>query len=163
MNCPAPDESDIFCSTPLRSGNLRRAYPLVHLFDPRLDLPSWTTYAKSIIRQSSRIGGLRAIEDGRGYIHAVFAYGVRQDLRHRKLMRVSDVVIGHLPGQILARTLLDSIGVIARDLDCNRVMVELGEGSPARETLQKAGFAPSDIECYLNERSVSQGPSTKAV
>ncbi len=153
MDLTSQDNSAIFRTVPLRPETVRRAYPLVHLFDRALDLTEWTTYAKSLIRQNARTGGLKAIEDGRGYIHAVFAYSVRRHLRHRKLLRVSDVVIGHLPGQILAQTLLDSIAELACECDCERVMVELGDGSAAREAMWQAGFTPTDIECFLNERT----------
>ena len=62
MDFPLQDHSAIFRSGPLRADNVRRAYPLVHLFDPALDLTRWVAYAKSLIRQNARAGGLRVIE-----------------------------------------------------------------------------------------------------
>ncbi len=144
----------IFRSAPLKPAEARRAYPLVRLFNPAMELEDWLSYARSFARFSARSAGLHALQDERGYVHAVFAYNVRQNLQHRKLLRVGDVVIGHLPGRTLAETLLDSIAGIAQNSGCDSVMVELEQASPAREALQQAGFAQTEIECFLAERSL---------
>ena len=151
------DNSAIFRAVPLRSETVRRAFPLSLLFNPVLDLNGWNSYAKSFIRQNAKNGGLRAIEDGRGYIHAVYSYSIRPDLKHRKLLRIADVVIGHLPGKFLVDTMLDDLATLADGCGSDRVLVELAEGSAAREALWQAGFSPSDFECFLNERTYARG------
>ncbi len=146
----------IFQSAPLKPTSARRAYALVRLFNPQMDLPDWLTYARSFARHSARSAGLHALEDERGYIHAVFAYNVRHHLRHRRLLRVTDVVIGHLPGRTLAEALLGSVADIAQESACDSVMVELGEASLARDALRQAGFAQTEMECFLADRALKQ-------
>lgn len=143
----------IFQAAPLKPEMARRAYPLVRLFNPTMELADWLTYARSFGRNAAK-AGLQVLEDERGYVHAVFAYSVRQHLRHRKLLRVYDVVMAHLPGRTLAETMLDAIAVIAKDNGCDSVMVEIDEASPAREALRRAGFEQTEIACYLADHSL---------
>ena len=144
----------IFQAVPLKAETARRAYPLVRLFNPTMELADWLTYARSFGRNSARNAGLQVLEDERGYVHAVFAYSVRQHLRHRKALRVYDVVMAHLPGRTLAESMLDAIAAIAKDSGCDSVMVELDDASPAREALRNAGFEQTEIACYLADRSL---------
>ena len=145
-------DRSIFLAAPLKAGAIRQAFPLAKLFNPDLDLASWSGYARSFTSRSAQLAGLQMLQDQRGYVHALFAYTIGQDLLRRRLLRITDLVIGLLPGMALVETLLETFSDLALKYGCDNVMVELSPSSPARAALQSAGFNQTAIECFLAHR-----------
>ena len=79
-----------------------RVWPLVQIAHPDVPQDEWLAYAKAIGSRRGKAGGAVAIEDARGYIHALFAWHVNRTITRRKAMRISDLVVGALPGKPLA-------------------------------------------------------------
>ncbi|NDA48531.1 MAG: hypothetical protein EBY21_14910, partial [Alphaproteobacteria bacterium] len=130
----------IFLAGPLNASTIRQAFPLAKLFNPQLDLASWSAYARSLTSRPAQSAGLHMLQDQRGYVHALFAYRIGPDLVWRRLLRISDLVICLLPGMALIETLLASFSDLALNYGCDNIIVELGPASPARAALQAAGF-----------------------
>jgi hypothetical protein len=78
------------------------AYPLVRLHDAGITLKKWLVFARRRCSASGR-SGLIAIRDCRGIIHAVFSYRNDIDLRVRRRLCISDLIVAHLPGSGIER------------------------------------------------------------
>lgn len=52
----------------------RRAFPLVQLSNPFINLQVWMDYVRAHAKAPRGKGGLTAIEDERGYIHGLFSW-----------------------------------------------------------------------------------------
>ncbi|TAK47672.1 MAG: hypothetical protein EPO23_11680 [Xanthobacteraceae bacterium] len=144
--------TDIFEGELLGSHRARLAYPLVRLFDPAISLDSWLAFARRWSRQSAERGGLMAIRDRRGYLHALFTYRIEHNLRFGKFLRVSDVIMGQLPGASLNRSILDTATRLAGRTGCAAIVIE-----PAHDTATTAPGAPETASFgYLIEPARSR-------
>lgn len=116
--------TEIFEGEMLDSRRARLAYPLVRLFDPAMSLDAWLGFARRWARLPAEHGGLMAIRDRRGYLHALFTYRVEHNLRFGRFLRVADIVMGQLPGQALNLSLLDTASQLAAANACAVIVVE---------------------------------------
>lgn len=137
----------IFQAVALRAEQACLAYPLVRLFYPAVTLRGWQAYARRMARLPRHRGGLMAVTDARGYVHAVFTYRVDVDLGRGRTLRIGDLVVGRLPGRDLGRTIVTGMEALAREIDCPSILVELAPrtGESDRETLTGAGFLTETI------------------
>ena len=144
MNFEDGRQNCIFKPTFPRANSLRRAFSLVQLFHPNLDFDAWVAYTRFFTRMSRQRGGLVIFEDSRGYVHALFAYRLTYHLRHRQVLHVSDILMGHLPGQTLARALIAEATKIGKDRGCTSILLEFAEegAAPLRDVLADMGFRP---------------------
>lgn len=116
--------NDIFEGEMLDGRRARLAYPLVRLFDPAISLDAWLGFARRWSRQPAERGGLMAIRDRRGYLHALFTYRVEHNLRLGKFLRIADIVMGHLPGETLNTSIMDAATRLAGRTGCTAIVVE---------------------------------------
>ncbi len=132
----------------LRPDEARAAYPLVSLEHPEITLDLWRAFARRANRGGHQRRGLVAITDRRGTIHAVFAYQVESSLSAAAALRVSDIVMGRLPGGTLPRATLACIDRLAGELGSADVRIDFLKGALApqdRATLAEAGFTTSGV------------------
>lgn len=114
------------------------------------------SYAATLRRRASKTAGLVAIEDSRGYIHAVFAWHVHRAIGHPRALRVTDLVVGALPGRQLAESIVDAIRGVAESADADSVMVEIGDRQIAPDALLSEGFEHLVMHCMRAERGAGQ-------
>ena len=126
----------------------RSAFALINLHHPEVTLELWRDFVRRAGRRPRHRGGLVAISDRRGYVHAVFAYHVNNDLRSGTALRVSDVVMGRLPGGNLPAAILACVEALARELRTGCIHVDFIDSTlapPDRDALRLAGFSSSGI------------------
>ena len=139
---------DVYRAEPLRTAEAGRVYPLVNILYPEVTPEAWRLFVRRATRFPRHRGGLMAIRDSRGYCHAVFAYRVGDDLAAGKALRVSDVVMGRLPGVTLPRALVTCAERLAAELESGAVSIDLRESMIAprdRAMLREAGFDESGV------------------
>jgi len=145
----------------LRADEARAAYPLVSLEHPGVTLDLWRAFARRANRGAPRRRGLVAVTDRRGTIHAVFAYQVEAGLSAAAALRVSDLVMGRLPGGALPRATLACIDRLAAELGSATVTIDVLDAALTpedRAALGEAGFAA----CGVNFSRVSPARSSPA-
>lgn len=129
-----------------------RAWPLVQISHPGVSLDDWLSYAIATGRRLGKNGGVVAIEDSRGYIHALFAWHVVRTVSHRRAMRVTDLIVGALPGRPLAETIVNAIRDIADQANAESVLIEIGERQLAPDALLSGGFEEFALHCMKIDR-----------
>lgn len=130
-----------------------RIWPLVQIAHPGVPQDEWLAYAKAIGRRRGKAGGAVAIEDARGYIHALFAWHVNRTITRRKAMRISDLVVGALPGRPLAAAIVAAIRSVASDAGADSVMVEIGDRQLPPDALLSDGFEQFALNCLRIDRA----------
>jgi hypothetical protein len=133
----------LYLAEPLRASQAERAYPLVSLLHPGLTPEEWRRFVRRATRFPKDRGGLMAIRDCRGYCHAVFSYRVGDELASGRSLRVSDVVMGRLPGVTLRRALVACAERLAAELACATISIDLQESMIAPQdcdALRRVGF-----------------------
>jgi hypothetical protein len=137
-------QNEFFKAIPLERQEARRAYPLVRLFHPALSLDQWLHYAQTSIRKSS---GLLTIQDSRGYIHAAFTYSVDGRIARGPVLRVTELMVGRLPGNLVNHAIMDGIERLAGETGSEAIEIFLPSAieyavDPAwRAALMEAGFS----------------------
>ncbi|MDJ1158034.1 hypothetical protein QNA08_07280 [Chelatococcus sp. SYSU_G07232] len=129
---------------PLRPGDARQAYALVRLAYPQVALRDWLAFARRAARQSPRRGGLVALRDARGYVHALFSYQVAVDLEGGPVLTLANLIVGRLPGPLLDDAVQTAADGLARSLGCRSIVVSVAENGPAEEmaAFARRGFSP---------------------
>lgn len=130
-----------------------RAWPLVQIAHPGVTREGWLSYAVAAGRRLGKNGGVVAIEDSRRYIHALFAWHVVRTVSHRRAMRVTDMVVGALPGRRLAETIVGAIRAVADEVHADSVLIEIGDRQLAPDTLLSGGFEQFALHCMRIERA----------
>ena len=139
---------DLYCAEPLRVAQAMRAYPLVSLLFPEVTPASWRTFVRQATRLPTHRGGRIAVTDQRGYCYAIFSYRVARALPAGRALRVSDVVMGRLPGSRLPQAIVAWADRLAGELDTTAVSVDLEDGVVAAsdaELLRQSGFRKSGL------------------
>jgi len=140
----AKNRSECFKAIPLARQEARRVYPLVRLFHPALSLDQWLHYAQTSINKSS---GVVAIQDTRGYIHAAFTYTVDARIARGPVLRVTELMVGRLPGNLVNHAIMDCIERLAGETGSEAIEIFLPSAieyavDPAwRAALMEAGFS----------------------
>lgn len=130
-----------------------RAWPLVQISHPEVTREAWLSYAVAAGRRLGKNRGLIAIEDSRGYIHAIFGWHVVRSVSHRRAMRVTDMVVGALPGRRLAESVVSAIREMADQVQADSVLIEIGDRQLAPGALLSDGFEQFALHCLRIERT----------
>jgi len=154
-------DEPLFRTAPVDRRMALRAWPLVQSSSPGARLEDWLSYARA---QSPRAGAkqarrsaLVALEDERGYVHALFAWHVRRAIGCARTLRVTDLVVGSLPGRPLAESLVTAIRQAARQARADSVVVEMGDRQIAPDALLSEGFEHLVLHCMRSRANQSQG------
>lgn len=143
----------VFRAARLESRGADRAYALVQFLDPTLKREDWVAF----LAAAGGGADVMAIEDARGYAHAVFVQRVEQDLRYGRVLRLTALACSGLPSPDLHEAIFASGDRIARERGCSGVLIELAE--PAQpfscevagrglETSVSSRFAKSSAAYY---------------
>jgi len=101
----------------------RVAYPLVYLHDASVTLETWLRFVRRRCRSGSGQSGLMTIGDCRGISHALFCYRVDTDLRSRKRLCITDLIVAHLPGAEIEGAVRESANDLATTLGCQTISI----------------------------------------
>lgn len=151
LDTRSPDP--LFKTTTVDRRAALRAWPLVQISHPGVTLEEWLDYAVATGRRLGKTGGAVAIEDARGYIHAVFAWHIVRTISRRRSMRVMDMVVGALPGRQLAETIVAAVRELAEQARADSVLIEIGDRQLAPDALLSDGFEQFVLHCMRIERS----------
>ncbi len=146
------NDEPLFVTVPVDRSIALRAWPLVQLSHPGMALEQWIAYATTGRRRMGKTGGLVAIQDRRAYVHAVFAWSVQRSIGHPRVLRVTDMVVGALPGRWLAETIVAAIQSLAQQTQANSVLVEIGDRQIAPDALLSEGFEHLVMHCMRSAR-----------
>lgn len=102
----------------------KSAYPLIYLHDPSISLDEWLRFARRRCRQPSDRTGLIALRDRRGLIHALFGYRIDIDLRARKKLCLSNLVVARMPGSLIDQAIILSANDLAARFACQTISLE---------------------------------------
>lgn len=116
-----------FRAVRLECDRARRGYALLHFFDPALKLEDWLAYLDAQDRPGAG-SDVVAIEDSRGYAHALFTHEVEQTLRHGRVLRVQALACSGVPSPVLHDAIVAAAERIARERGCKGVVLEIGDG-----------------------------------
>jgi len=141
------NESPLFHTVTVDRRVALRAWPLVQSSRPAARLEDWRVYAAALGRRVDKTAGLVAVEDERGYIHALFAWHVHRAIGHPRELRVSDLVVGNLPGRELAQSIVIAIRRVATTTRADSVLVEIGDRQLAPDALLSNGFERLVMDC----------------
>jgi hypothetical protein len=126
-----------------------RAYPLVRLFEPGQSLSAWVRFVRARARTPN--AGVTAVEDARGYYHALIVWNVDTHLSWRRTLRIETHMLGDLPGGGLHATVLTIVRELAQEKHCDTILLEPADvpGSLARTALISKGFRPLTRQAWL--------------
>jgi len=132
---------------PLAYGQIPQAFPLVSMLNTALTMAQWQDYAGAMIpsagdrngRQTdvspagvSVPGGPRegrhmlSVQSEQGHIYGVSAYWLKPDLRRERIMEIENFAVVDVTGtRRAARVLLDGLEALAREQDCNCIVIGL--------------------------------------
>jgi hypothetical protein len=135
----------------------RRAFPLVQFSNPSIDLRTWMDYVRACASVPHSTGGLTAIEDERGYIHGLFSWRLFHHLTCHKSLRISDLIMAHLPGRALQEAVLAEIQNLADTTGASAIVVDAGNNLAGlrRDALLASGFRPVGERFEMVRRTAS--------
>ncbi len=113
-----------YTTGPLSRDRIAQAFPVVRETAGDLTLQSWSEFARPLVAHDGDpewpVGIIVADLDG--YIRGLFTYQVVPDLRHRRTLVISNLVVLHMVARKnLADALLDSVRDLARRHRCGAV------------------------------------------
>lgn len=87
----------------LDRASIDKAYPLVRGIMPSITLERWTEFAKPYFasRSPKWPRGLMTIQNNEGYILGLFGFEVRDELRSRRALVISNIIVPCIPGHDL--------------------------------------------------------------
>lgn len=133
-----------FQALPIDHQDAIAAYPLVFLHDASITADQWLQFVRQRCRARSPQTGLIAIRDRRGVIHALFSYRIDSDLRIRKRLNISDLIVAHLPGSQIDDAVATVVADVSARFGCQIVTIERpfvkpyapGAGCPTADALR---------------------------
>jgi hypothetical protein len=141
----------------LPAGTAGRAYPLVHLTDPLLDLQGWMARVRKQTALPAGTGGLTAFEDERGYIHALFSWILQPPADRDTMLKISDLIIAHWPGRALHDAVLGEIKDLAAKVRAASVVLEVRQNLQGLrpDLLAARGFSPAGDAAFVAAGSLT--------
>ena len=111
-----------FQALPIDQGDAIAAYPLVFMHDASITTEQWRQFVRQRCRSPQT--GLMAVRDRRGVVHALFSYRIDSDLRVRKRLNISDLIVAHLPGSQIDNAVASVVADISAQFGCQIVTIE---------------------------------------
>ncbi|WP_336490522.1 hypothetical protein [Methylobacterium nigriterrae] len=134
----------LYSAAPLETANADYAFPLMSLRHPGLSLRDWRAVVRRLSRAPRDRAGLMMVRNARDCVLAVFAYRTSEPLVGGLMLRVTDVIMGRLPGDALPNAIAACVEELARDLGHACIAIEIADDAlSAGEAgiLARAGFA----------------------
>jgi hypothetical protein len=162
MIAASSDQQQPFRAYALPPKMAARAFPLVRLANPSIEFRGWTDHVRGFAKMPRGTGGVIAIEDERGYIHCLFSWSAIRNLTYGKALRVSDLIIAHLPGRAQHEAVLAEIQRLANIVEAGAIVVEPGEnvGGLPRDVLLADGYKPDGERFNMIRETMSSSENT---
>ncbi|MHC8495156.1 hypothetical protein ACTU44_20885 [Thalassospira sp. SM2505] len=159
--------SEAYQAHPLTSHTADMTYPLVQMMQVDMSFDHWRAFvgryclpvgdcekvpgtgrksdADQILWQRQR--GIIVISNERGYIHGLFSYYVRDDMKDGLVLHVDNVMaVEIVAGAYVLDAMRDAMTRLAQVHKCANVYVSIGElDGRLRDYFAKAGFVPSKV------------------
>ena len=143
--------SEQFQALPIDDQRAAAAYPLVYLHDASITTEQWLSFVRRHGHAAAE-SGLIALRDCRGIVHALFRYRVDSDLRVRKRLCITDLIVAHLPGVEIDAAVAASARRVSAELDCGAITIERpfrsevdpSRGCPTAQRLRRRGATRGD-------------------
>jgi len=113
-----------FTAAPLKPNEIGRAFPLVQLLMPSIDLRRWDRFARDFLRSSGR-RGILAIRDHRGNIRGLAIFRRQLDLSGQVLLADPVLFIDLLDATEVGLALIAALEAKAREAGCDEVRVSM--------------------------------------
>lgn len=124
MGAGMNEQLEQFQAIPMSWQRATAAYPLVRLHDASVSLDKWLRFVRRHCDPTQQRGGLIAIRDCRGIVHALFSYRVDFDLHNRKRLCVANLIVAHIPGSKIEEAVATSTRNIQAELGCHTICAE---------------------------------------
>lgn len=142
-----------------------RAYTLVRNLAPGITLERWSRFARPQIASKSAKWphGLMTIQNVGGYILALFAFGVRDDLQESRTLCIDNIMVANIPGRDrIWASVVDAAEALARDNGCRVIRAELtvdlgpseSDRAWVRASLEASGYVPHGIRAFRRMRGI---------
>lgn len=118
----------IFRTARLGSADAQKAFALIQFFDPNLKIEDWLAWLEG---EAGEPPQLLAIQDSRGYTHAVFNCRIEKDPRRGRLLKLTALACSGLPSRVLHEAIFEAAECQARESGCAGVALELSDCAPA--------------------------------
>lgn len=135
--------SALYSAARLKPDEADMVFPLMSLRHPALSLRDWRGTVRRLNRTPRKRGGLMVVRNLRGCVLAVFAYRLGETLVGEIVLRVTDLIMGRLPGDALPDAVAAAASGLAQELGHARVAIECsddGSGDDVARVLSQAGF-----------------------
>jgi len=113
-----------FQALPIDDRRAAAAYPLVFLHDASITTDQWQHFVHERCQAAPDRTGLIAIRDCRGIVHALYSYRVDNDLRVRRRLCITDLIVAHLPGAEIDAAVAASARRVSAELGCDAITIE---------------------------------------
>ena len=111
-------------ATPLKPHEIGRAFPLIQLLMPSIDLRRWDRFARRFLRSSGR-RGILAIRDHRGNIRGLAVFRREMDLSGQVLLADPVLFVDLLDATEVGLALIAALEAKAREVGCDEVRVSM--------------------------------------
>lgn len=135
-------------ATALRPEEAAAAFPLANMLHRDLTIGQWRRFVRNVTRPASRRAGVIAVRDRRSYIHALFVYRVEDDVAHRHVLRLTHLIMGRLPGGVLAQSIVAHAERLAASLGDLAIALDASIDGLTRadyQAIRRAGFATGGV------------------
>ena len=105
---------------------MAQAYPIIQIVVPELTFQAWCRFARSLISEDERRGGIVTVDNEQNYIVGLAAYRLEQDLRGGCSLLVDHfVAVDLIQREAVAQTLIAELESLARRNHCSAVHTRL--------------------------------------
>jgi hypothetical protein len=161
----APAMADTLTPRFLDRRTIDKAYPLVRNIVPGMTVDRWARFVRSQLapRSPDWPRGVMTIQNAAGYILALFAFEVRDDLHENRIFNMDHIMIPNLPGRgTIWASAIDAAEQLAKLNGCLAIQVELaGEFECSDKnlliSLEGSGYSPVGVRAFKRLARSPQG------
>ena len=150
-----------------------KAYPLVRNTVPGMTVDRWARFVRSQLapRSPDWPRGMMTIQNAAGYILALFAFEVRDDLHENRIFYMDHIMIPNLPGRgTIWASAIDAAEQLATLNGCGAIRADL-RGDLDRSdkdlltSLERSGYSPTGVRAFkrLEVKSSCAGDSSASI
>jgi len=140
-----------------------QAFPLVRDLLPRVSLEQWARFARPLLGASSGRSprGLMTIQNGAGYILALFAFEVRESLTETRALAIDSIIVPNIPGRdMIWAAIMDAAEYLARMNGCRAIRAGFADALDpgdserlwVRLSFERSGFSLEGIQAFKRLR-----------
>jgi len=147
-----------FVAAPLRPHEIARAFPLVQLLMPSVDLRRWKRFACRFLRSASGRRGILSVRDHRGHIRGLAIFRRQSDIAGSILLADPVLFVDLLDASRVGEALIRALEAKAREVGCEEVWVSLPDHSAMGWPT-----APGRAHVERRHRFITQLPTGDAI